>query len=356
MEDIDWDLHAVVRGCTTSTSTSTSTTAATTINSNSNRNGTSSGYRSDYYPQYSCFSGFGSEQGGHLFSHPDPFETRNVIGELDELYKPFPPITQPLLYSPQACTPISSFSSFASFNEDLQTQPKQQQKRSQPKQSHAGSVTSSGNSHTPRSKRRKNQLKKVCQVPAEALSSDVWAWRKYGQKPIKGSPYPRGYYRCSSSKGCLARKQVERNRSDAGMFIVTYTAEHNHPAPTHRNSLAGSTRQKTSTPQAGTSNDSNKPSSPPQPTCSSPATSLEDELLVQSTTDTELSREEKDITEDDDEDELAGFSEIAVSDDFFAGLEEFVVPATGFFSDNFPASFGVPWHANNNAATAAGSI
>lgn len=28
------------------------------------------------------------------------------------------------------------------------------------------------------------------------------------------------------------------------MFIITYTAEHNHPAPTHRNSLAGSTRHK----------------------------------------------------------------------------------------------------------------
>ncbi|KAJ6686507.1 WRKY TRANSCRIPTION FACTOR 30-RELATED-RELATED [Salix purpurea] len=266
MEDIDWDLHAVVRGC--SASTSTTLTATATINSSSST--TTSGYRSDYYPQYSCFSGFGSDQAGHLFSHPDPFETRNADGELDELYKPFPPKTQPPLFSPQASTPISSFSSFASFNKDLQTQPEQQQKKSQPKQIHAGSVTSSVNSHTPRSKRRKNQLKKVCQVPAEALSSDVWAW--------------------------------------------------------------------------------------PQPTCSSPATSLEDELLVQSTTDTELSREGKDVTEDDDEDELAGFSEIAASDDFFAGLEEFVVPATGvYFSDHFPASFGLPWHANN-AATAAGSI
>ncbi|PPS15526.1 hypothetical protein GOBAR_AA05052 [Gossypium barbadense] len=38
---------------------------------------------------------------------------------------------------------------------------------------------------------------------------DSWSWRKYGQKPIKGSPYPRGYYKCSTSKGCSAKKQVD---------------------------------------------------------------------------------------------------------------------------------------------------
>ncbi|XP_031493869.1 probable WRKY transcription factor 65 isoform X1 [Nymphaea colorata] len=58
---------------------------------------------------------------------------------------------------------------------------------------------------------------------------DSWAWRKYGQKPIKGSPYPRGYYRCSSSKGCPARKQVERSRLDPTVLLVTYSSDHNHP-------------------------------------------------------------------------------------------------------------------------------
>ncbi|KAI3737289.1 hypothetical protein L2E82_27286 [Cichorium intybus] len=69
------------------------------------------------------------------------------------------------------------------------------------------------------------------------------------KNPLKvlQSPYPRGYYRCSTSKGCLARKQVERNRSDPDMFIVTYTGEHSHPVPTHRNFLAGSTRNKPAT-------------------------------------------------------------------------------------------------------------
>ncbi|KAI8522576.1 hypothetical protein RHMOL_Rhmol13G0007400 [Rhododendron molle] len=66
---------------------------------------------------------------------------------------------------------------------------------------------------------------------SEGPPSDCWSWRKYGQKPIKGSPYPRGYYRCSTSKGCSAKKQVERCRTDASMLIVTYTSTHNHPGP-----------------------------------------------------------------------------------------------------------------------------
>ncbi|CAI9782207.1 unnamed protein product [Fraxinus pennsylvanica] len=105
-------------------------------------------------------------------------------------------------------------------------------------------------------KRRKSQAKNIVCIPApapancrpsgEIVPSDLWAWRKYGQKPIKGSPYPRGYYRCSSSKGCSARKQVERSRTDPNMLVITYTSEHNHPWPTQRNALAGSTRSQPS--------------------------------------------------------------------------------------------------------------
>lgn len=42
----------------------------------------------------------------------------------------------------------------------------------------------------------------------------------------------RGYYRCSSSKGCPARKQVERSRLDPTTLLVTYNCDHNHPLPT----------------------------------------------------------------------------------------------------------------------------
>ncbi|KZV21670.1 putative WRKY transcription factor 14 [Dorcoceras hygrometricum] len=116
-------------------------------------------------------------------------------------------------------------------------------------------------------KRRKSQAKKVVCIPApapansrptgEIVPSDLWAWRKYGQKPIKGSPYPRGYYRCSSSKGCSARKQVERSRTDPNMLVITYTSEHNHPWPTQRNALAGSTRSQTSKSTCTSKNSSN---------------------------------------------------------------------------------------------------
>ncbi|KAM3284890.1 putative WRKY transcription factor 65 [Capsicum chacoense] len=81
--------------------------------------------------------------------------------------------------------------------------------------------------------------------------SDSWAWRKYGQKPIKGSPYPRGYYRCSSSKGCPARKQVERSRADPNMLVVTYSCEHNHPWPASRSNQHN---HRTITPTSCTNN------------------------------------------------------------------------------------------------------
>lgn len=40
-----------------------------------------------------------------------------------------------------------------------------------------------------------------------------------------------GYYRCSSSKGCPARKQVERSRVDPSTLVITYSFEHNHAWP-----------------------------------------------------------------------------------------------------------------------------
>lgn len=82
-------------------------------------------------------------------------------------------------------------------------------------------------------KRRKNRVKRTVRVPAISsktadIPPDEYSWRKYGQKPIKGSPYPRGYYKCSTVRGCPARKHVERAPDDPAMLIVTYEGEHRH--------------------------------------------------------------------------------------------------------------------------------
>lgn len=167
------------------------------------------------------------------------------------------------------------------------------------------------------------------------------------------------------------------------MFIVTYTAEHNHPAPTHRNSLAGSTRQKPLTPPLLPSSsaasvdavldfDKAATGSKPSP-CSPPGSTLSNS----NTTSPSSSLTEKNrAVEDDDGNDFLGegdgageedyfrrhhhyqelaMSEMVMGDDFFVGLEELAGPITGDgFSDPFPASFTLPWVANSNAATAGG--
>ncbi|XP_022868232.1 probable WRKY transcription factor 7 [Olea europaea var. sylvestris] len=94
-----------------------------------------------------------------------------------------------------------------------------------------GGASSGSRCHCP--KKRKSRVKRVVKMPAISMKMsdippDEYSWRKYGQKPIKGSPHPRGYYKCSSVRGCPARKHVERSLDDPSMLIVTYEGEHNH--------------------------------------------------------------------------------------------------------------------------------
>ncbi|XP_010915790.1 probable WRKY transcription factor 29 [Elaeis guineensis] len=372
MDDDNWDLYAIVRSCRFAGPPATTDLCS------------SSPPFSGLKAEEEAWPAEGGDAGGGglpLF-FPDMLETQSVLQELEELCKPFFPKAQ---------------------------QQSQQSGPSSPPSSAVGAPQHSRQPHRPlsqipRTKRRKNPQKRVvCHVPADGLSSDMWAWRKYGQKPIKGSPYPRGYYRCSSSKGCLARKQVERSRTDPAMFIITYTAEHNHPLPTHRNSLAGSTRHKLSPPAAssttqppttsGGASDGenlrpvNPSSSPPSSSTTaglSPTTpltaSMEDELLRRG------SRPRKgpdgDEVDDDEEEEeeeegmlLVEDMEVMGEDDLlFMGLDEssgapatsaaastaaMAAVASAFLDDD--SAFGEqflppPWlsNSNNNAAAAAG--
>ncbi|XP_019058487.1 PREDICTED: probable WRKY transcription factor 43 [Tarenaya hassleriana] len=60
------------------------------------------------------------------------------------------------------------------------------------------------------------------------ILDDGYRWRKYGQKSVKNSLYPRSYYRCTQNT-CEVKKQVQRLTEDKAMVETTYEGIHNHP-------------------------------------------------------------------------------------------------------------------------------
>lgn len=66
---------------------------------------------------------------------------------------------------------------------------------------------------------------------------DGYRWRKYGQKAVKNSPFPRSYYRCTTTS-CNVKKRVERSFNDPSIVVTTYEGQHTHPTPMiHRPSI-----------------------------------------------------------------------------------------------------------------------
>ncbi|CAN6195034.1 unnamed protein product [Urochloa humidicola] len=100
---------------------------------------------------------------------------------------------------------------------------------------HSNSGGSDGSSQPKRqySKMKDRTVTQVMDLD-RAPPQDEWAWRKYGQKTIRGSKYLRSYYRCSSDKKCKARKYVDRSTADSRYFFVSYDGEHAHAIPPFR--------------------------------------------------------------------------------------------------------------------------
>ncbi|GER45213.1 WRKY DNA-binding protein 24 [Striga asiatica] len=62
----------------------------------------------------------------------------------------------------------------------------------------------------------------------EDVLDDGYRWRKYGQKSVKNSRFPRSYYRCTHPT-CNVKKQVQRLSKDSGTVTTSYEGVHNHP-------------------------------------------------------------------------------------------------------------------------------
>ncbi|KAJ0980219.1 hypothetical protein J5N97_008474 [Dioscorea zingiberensis] len=71
----------------------------------------------------------------------------------------------------------------------------------------------------------KSQSSTLVDKPAD----DGYNWRKYGQKQVKGSEFPRSYYKCTHPS-CPVKKKVERSLEGQVTEII-YKGQHNHQRP-----------------------------------------------------------------------------------------------------------------------------
>ncbi|KAF9623503.1 hypothetical protein IFM89_003119 [Coptis chinensis] len=62
-------------------------------------------------------------------------------------------------------------------------------------------------------------------------ADDGYNWRKYGQKQVKGSEFPRSYYKCTHPN-CPVKKKVERSL-DGHVTEIIYKGQHSHQPPQH---------------------------------------------------------------------------------------------------------------------------
>ncbi|TYJ38350.1 hypothetical protein E1A91_A05G437500v1 [Gossypium mustelinum] len=100
--------------------------------------------------------------------------------------------------------------------------------------SDSGKAASSSSSQRSHRSRKDDEEKCKTRVAAPQMGNtdlppdDNYTWRKYGQKEILGSKYPRAYYRCTHQKmyNCPAKKQVQRLDNDFYTFEVTYIGQH----------------------------------------------------------------------------------------------------------------------------------
>ncbi|GLU22738.1 hypothetical protein SLE2022_387890 [Rubroshorea leprosula] len=126
---------------------------------------------------------------------------------------------------------ISCSSSEAGVEEDSDKTKKEEQS---PKESVDGGGESSKKVNKGKKKADKKQREpRVAFMTKSEVDhlEDGYRWRKYGQKAVKNSPYPRSYYRCTTQK-CTVKKRVERSYQDPSVVITTYEGQHNHPLPT----------------------------------------------------------------------------------------------------------------------------
>lgn len=179
----------------------------------------------DYNSLASAFglSPSSSEVFSSIESNPKPVEAGDLGGGSDNLVTPN--------------SSISSSSTEIGAEEDSGKSKKDRQ----PKESEDGGENSKKISKGKKKGEKKQREPRFAFMTKSEVDhlEDGYRWRKYGQKAVKNSPYPRSYYRCTTQK-CSVKKRVERSFQDPSIVITTYEGQHNHPVPaTLRGNAAG---------------------------------------------------------------------------------------------------------------------
>lgn len=99
--------------------------------------------------------------------------------------------------------------------------------------SHNIAIQSAEGSHS-------DQWSRPNSITVDKPVEDGYNWRKYGQKMVRGSEYPRSYYKCSHLN-CPVKKKIEHS-VDGQVTEIVYKGQHNHqrPAPNKRSGSGGS--------------------------------------------------------------------------------------------------------------------